>query len=101
MGRGGRLLLRPLAASGRQLHAAQGALDGGASAPLRNDGHRKTTAREPAGGDDFIRSARATDARAVQIHPFHRSGSFRCGRAWDYGPGQPGTAAPGPFENAR
>ena len=41
MGRGGRLLLRPAAAPRRQRHAAQGALDGGAAAPVRHHGVEK------------------------------------------------------------
>jgi len=37
VGRGGRLLLRPAAAPRRQRHAAQGALDGRAPSPVRDD----------------------------------------------------------------
>ncbi len=50
VGRGGRLLLRPPAAPRRQRHAAQGAIDGGAPAPVRHDGDRAVAARaRPAG----------------------------------------------------
>ena len=44
VGRGGRLLLRPAAAPRRQRHAAQGALHGGAAAPVRHDGDREVAA---------------------------------------------------------
>ena len=42
VGRGGRLLLRPAAASRRQRHAAQGAFDGGAAALVCHHGRSKS-----------------------------------------------------------
>ena len=44
VGRGGRLLLRPAAAPRRQRHAAQGALDGGAAAPVCHHGDGEVAA---------------------------------------------------------
>ncbi len=51
VGRGGRLLLRPAGAPRRQHHAAQGALDGGAAAPVRHHGNRKVAAGAHSAGD--------------------------------------------------
>ena len=51
VGRGGRLLLRPAGAPRRQHHAAQGALDGGAPAPVRHLGDRKVAAGAHSAGD--------------------------------------------------
>ena len=57
VGRGGRLLLRRAAAPRRQRHAAQGALHGGAAAPVRHDGHRKVAAgAHPAGAGSHCRN---------------------------------------------
>ena len=58
VGRGGRLLLRPPAAPRRQRHAAQGALDGGAPAPVRHHGDREGAAgARPAGDGATSRNA--------------------------------------------
>ena len=51
VGRGGRLLLRHLAASRWQRHAAQGSLHGGAPALVRHHGHRKVAAGARSAGD--------------------------------------------------
>ena len=101
VGRGGRLLLRPAAAPRRQRHAAQGALDGGAPAPVRHHGDREVAAGARPAGDGSVAGTPAPDARTSGDHPPHGPGAFRRGRAGDHGPGQPGAAAPDPYEDAR
>ena len=51
VGRGGRILLRPAGAPRWQHHAAQGAFDGGAAAPVRHHGDRKVAAGAHSAGD--------------------------------------------------
>jgi hypothetical protein len=57
VGRGGRLLLRPLAAPRRQRPQAQGALHGGAPASLRHDGVREVAAGAHSAGDGSAHGA--------------------------------------------
>ena len=66
VGRGGRLLLRPAAAPRRQRHAAQGALDGGAAAPVRHDGDREVAAGAHPAGDGSDSGTPAPDARTAE-----------------------------------
>ena len=81
--------------------AAQGALHGGAPAPVRHDGDREVAAGARPAGDGSDPGTPAPDARACGDHPPHRPGAFRRGRAGDHGPGQPGAAPPDPDEDAR
>ena len=71
VGRGGRLLLRPAALARRQRHAAQGALDGGAAAPVRHHGDRAMAARAVPRATAAISGTPAPDARSCSrsIHP--------------------------------
>ena len=101
VGRGGRLLLRRAAAPRRQRHAAQGALDGGAAAPVRHDGHRKVAAGAHSAGDGSRAATAAPDTRTFGDDAPYRPGSFRRGGPGDHCPGQPGAAPPDPYEDAR
>ena len=101
VGRGGRLLLRPAAAPRRQRHAAQGALDGGAPAPVRDDRDRGVAAGARPAGDGSDPGTPAPDARAPKDHPPHGSGTLRRGGPGDRGPAQPGAAPPDSHEDAR
>ena len=71
VGRGGRLLLRPAAAPRRQRHAAQGALDGGAPAPVRHHGDRDVAAgaRSAGDGSDYWQRLRRMPELLESIHP--------------------------------
>ena len=81
VGRGGRLLLRPAAAPRRQRHAAQGALDGGAPAPVRHHGDREAAAGARSAGNGCVDDTPAPDARAPGVHPPHGPGPLGRGRA--------------------
>ena len=101
VGRGGRLLLRPAAAPRRQRPAAQGALHGGAPAPVRHHGDREVAAgARPAGAGSSLGTP-APDARTPGDHPPHGPGTPGRGGPGDHGPGQPGAAPPDPDEDAR
>ena len=100
VGRGGRLLLRPAPPPRWPRHAAQGALDGGAPAPVRHDGDREVAARARPANDGRVHGAHAPDARAREVHPPHGAGPPGSGRARDPGAGQPGAAPPDPLEDA-
>ena len=76
VGRGGRLLLRPPAPPRRQRHAAQGALDGGAPAPVRHDGGREMAARARSAGHGRVCETRAPDAGAPGVDPSDGSRSL-------------------------
>ena len=71
MGRGGRLLLRPAATPRRQRPAAQGALHGGAPAPVRHDGDRKVAAgaRPTGDGSDVWNGCAGCPSFRQTIHP--------------------------------
>ena len=101
VGRGGRLLLRPAAAPRRQRHAAQGALHGGAPAPVRHHGDRDVAAGARSAGDGSDAGTPAPDARTSGDHPPHGPGTLGRGRAGDHCPGQPGAAPPDSHEDAR
>ena len=101
VGRGGRLLLRRAAAPRRQRHAAQGALHGGAAAPVRHDGRRKVAAGAHSAGDGSRAGTPAPDTRTQGDDAPYRPGAFRRGRPGDHCPGQPGAAPPDPCEDAR
>ena len=82
VGRGGRLLLRPAAAPRRQRHAAQGALDGGAPAPVRDDRDRGVAAGARPAGDGSDPWNACAGCPSSEGHPPHGPGTL-----WRGGPG--------------
>ena len=99
VGRGGRLLLRPAAAPGRQRPAASRPVDGGAAAPVRHHGDRAVAAGAvPQGRCSKSLNACASMPELFEDHSPHRPGAFWRGRTGDHGPGQPGAA---PAESLR
>ncbi len=98
VGRGGRLLLRPAAAPRRQRHAAQGALDGGAPAPVRHDGDRDVAAGARPAGDGPGHGTPAPDARTPGDHPPHGPGASS---AWPSGGSSPWSTRSGSAGSSR
>jgi hypothetical protein len=85
----------------RQRHAAQGAFDGGAAAPVRHHGDRAVATGKYSTRDDPDEGTPAPDSRALGDYPPHGRRAFRRGRTRDRGPGQPGAAPPDSYQDAR
>jgi hypothetical protein len=101
VGRGGRFLLRPAAAPGRQRDAAQGSLHGGSPPPVRDDNRRGWCLRARSEGIGAPPGTPAPDPRTQQDHAPDGPGTLGCSGAGDYGSGQSGAATPYPDEDAR
>ena len=73
VGRRGRLLLRPAAATRWECHPAQGALYGRTATPVRHDGDREVAAGARPASDRAAPETPATDSRTKGSHPSHRA----------------------------